>query len=189
MKQDVWMITATGNEFYPFDPRPDQISLEDIVQKLSRICRYNGGVKWPLHYSVAEHSVLLARYALDNHEDPELAMQMLMHDAAEAYIGDMVRPLKEVMPEFRDIDHLITEAIFKKFNIPHPMPALVKELDHRILFDEEIQAIAPHTRRFDDGTGKPLGVTLQFWSAERAYQEFKGQWFTLRDLILNEEAD
>ncbi len=183
MDDEVWMLTATGKVFHPFNPQPHQICMEDIVQKLSRICRFGGGVKWPLHYSVAEHSVLLAQHALERLGDPQLALQLLMHDAAEAYIGDMIRPLKEVMPEFRRIDNEITEQIFAKYNIPYPWPALVDELDVRILIDEEAQVMAPHARRFEVQYMAPVGVKLQCWDAVQAHFEFMQMWMILWDHV------
>jgi len=179
-KIDVWKRTATGKIFFLFSPQRSAIAIDDIVQSLARICRYGGGVRWPLHYSVAEHSVILARYVLDRYPDrPMLAMQALMHDAAEAHIGDMIRPLKDTMPEFITIDNQITSVIFKHFNIPWPLDPIIKEIDTRILMDEEAQVLVPCDINFDYLDVNPLDVRLYAWEREEAYRQFFVIWSEL----------
>lgn len=168
-----WARTYSGRVFHPLQPRIDEVYLDDIVTPLSRIVRYNGGLRPGIHYSVAEHSVLIARLLrLQYPEDPVIALQGLMHDAAEAYIGDMVRPVKLAVPAFREIDARLTGVIFKKFTIPCPWPVIIDEYDARICLDEEAQALIPGERRFDIPAGGPLGVTLQFWEREEAREMF-----------------
>lgn len=92
-----WLQTFTGVAFYPFAPRPEEINVQDIAHQLSMICRYGGAVS--SFYSVAEHSLILARYVRQvRPNNPRLALQALLHDAAEAYICDVPRPLK-LMPQ------------------------------------------------------------------------------------------
>ena len=174
--EDIWICTPTGKIFHPLAPRVEEVCIEDIVQSIARTCRFNSGVKWPLHYSVAEHSVLLARHALYKIGDPVLAWQLLMHDAAEAIVGDMIRPLKELFPEFSEIEDRILRVIFERYCIPWPLSEKVKELDSRILIDEEklvlVQGVKKFTHHFDHG----LGITPQFWDAERARLEFISCW-------------
>lgn len=177
---DVWQRTATGKVFYPFAPGQSPIFLEDIVRNLARSPRYNGGIKWPSHYSVAEHSVLLARYVLETYpKRPMLALQALMHDAAEAYIGDMIRPIKEVMPLFSELDDQITEAIFENFGIDYPFDPIIKQIDTRILLDEEAQVLEPGDRPFNYPGATPLGIKCHCWEAEAAYKEFFLTWIAI----------
>jgi hypothetical protein len=82
-----WMQTFTGRAFYPLDPRPEDIDPVDIAHALSLICRYGGHSS--RFYSVAEHCVLMSHAVA-----PEHALWALLHDATEAYLGDMIRPLK-----------------------------------------------------------------------------------------------
>ena len=81
-----WMMTHTGRHVDPLNVRAEDICLEDIAFALSNLCRFGGHVRF---YSVAEHCVRVCRAA-----PPELQRAALLHDAAEAYIGDIIRPLK-----------------------------------------------------------------------------------------------
>src|SRR5262245_27549306 len=96
-----WMQTISGRKFWPLDPRPEEVCIEDIGHALSLVCRFGGHCH--TFYSVAEHSVRVSLLAEDMakssaHWTDEnirmIALSGLLHDAAEAYIGDMVRPLK-----------------------------------------------------------------------------------------------
>lgn len=93
-----WMQTYSGKQFWPLAPRVQDVELEDIAHALSNICRFNGHCK--RFYSVAEHSLLvlgevrrmIARGKVTEH--PRLLKLALLHDAAEAYLGDIIRPVK-----------------------------------------------------------------------------------------------
>lgn len=165
-----WMQTYTGRPFYPLEPTLDDIEIESIAHSLSMTCRYNGHcLKF---YSVAEHCVLLSHTV-----DPEYARWALMHDAGEAYVGDMVRPLKPDMPEFVAIETNLEVMIAGRFNLGWPMPAQVKEHDTRIVVDEMEQNMAPARLPWLllDGQ-RPLGVTLQCWSPDRAEAEYMSRY-------------
>ena len=91
-----WMSMASGRVFWPLDPRADEVHIDDIAQALSNVCRFGG--RCSEFYSVAQHSVWVARYVEQRHPGrPLLALHALLHDAAEAYLGDVVRPLKPAM--------------------------------------------------------------------------------------------
>ena len=152
-----WMQTYTGMRFYPLDPRPEDIAPADIAHALSHICRYGGHVD--RFYSVAEHCVLLSHAVPQEH-----ALWALMHDAAEAYVGDMVRPLKESMRDFRDVEDRILRAIGRRFWLPIEIPAEVKEADTRILLDERATLMSATRHAWDVEHLQPLGVTVNGWS-------------------------
>ena len=90
MDRGPYVLTRSGKRFYLLDPRPEDVCIEDIASALAKQCRYNGHCEG--FYSVAEHSVLVSLLA-----PPRLALEALLHDAAEAYIGDIVAPLKRAM--------------------------------------------------------------------------------------------
>lgn len=165
-----WMQTYTGVPFYPLEPDPATIEIESIAHALSMTCRYAGHCR--RFYSVAEHSVLLSHTV-----DAEHARWALLHDATEAYVGDMVRPLKHQMPEFMAIEDNLEVVIAGKFNLGWPMPDQVKEHDTRIVVDERDQNMAPAHLPWSllDGF-RPLGVTLNFWSPDRAEEEFMSRY-------------
>lgn len=108
-----WMQTYTGRQFWPLDPRPEEVHIEDIAHALANIARFGGHSKW--FYSVAQHSLQVMDLM-----PPPWKLEGLMHDAAEAYIGDMVRPLKQWMPEFRAIEKGIMGAIEERFSLWYP---------------------------------------------------------------------
>lgn len=128
-----WMQTFTGGRFYPLDPRASEIQLADVAHGLAMTCRYGGHTR--RFYSVAEHAVLVSL-----HVAPEYAREGLMHDSSEAYIGDMIRPLKHQpqMEEFRRAEHAIEVAVRERFGLSTDPAAwaAVKEIDDRILVDE-----------------------------------------------------
>lgn len=148
-----WMQTYSGQRFYPLDPRPEEIHPEDIAHALSMICRYGGHVK--RFYSVAEHC-----WRMSYKVHPEDALWALLHDASEAYVGDMVRPLKRHMPHYRAAEEAIQIAIAKRFGLTWPYPADVVEADNRIVNDERHQLLMPTSDVWFTDLLQPLGVTL-----------------------------
>ena len=99
-----WIETVSGRQFWPLDPKPEDVFLLDIVIPLRNMCRYGGHVE--SFYSVAQHSVLVSRVVR-----PELALRALMHDAAEAYLVDVPRPIKCMLTNYKDMEKAIAGAI------------------------------------------------------------------------------
>lgn len=125
-----WMQTHSGRRFYPLDPRPEEIDSEDIAHALSLLCRYGGHVD--RFYSVAEHCVLMS-WAVA----PDNALAALLHDATEAYVVDVPRPLKQQLPDYQLIEGVVWIAIAKRFGLASPdLPGEVHEADNRILINE-----------------------------------------------------
>ena len=148
-----WTQTYTGKKFFPLKPSTDDVSIIDIARALSMQCRFNGHVK--RFYSVAEHSVLVSRiveadydvmargkhpYEGEDYRRANLCLAALLHDGSEAYLGDMVRPLK-VLPElaqFRAIDNdvqVVIDGTFLDF-VPDWGRDLIKQADNDILGSE-----------------------------------------------------
>lgn len=174
------MQLYSGEMFNPLDPEPSYVNIEDIAHSLSMLCRYNGHCK--RFYSVAEHSVLLSHTV-----DPENAKWGLLHDATEAYMGDMVRPLKHEMPEFMDAEDNLEVVIAGRFNLGWPMPAQVKEHDTRIVADEREQIMRPSRLPWSLLEGfPPLGVRISGWSPSRAEAEFMSRY---QQLFTNTETE
>jgi hypothetical protein len=161
-----WMQTYSGQRFYPIDPRESEVDIGDIAHALSMLCRYGGHVK--RFYSVAEHSVLLARHLY--HVGPETALWALLHDASEAYISDVIRPIKPYLLNYRVLEDAVMRCIAGRFNIAGVMPDIVHAADDRIIADERQQNLL--LIAWDHEPGPALGVTLQFWSPEVAEREF-----------------
>lgn len=126
--------TFTGLRVDPLNVTPEDISIADIAHALSLQCRYNGHSVG--HLSVARHSLWVS----EELEDDGLAMWGLLHDAAETYLGDMVRPLKHSpdMKVFLDAEARLDEVIAEAFGLPWPMPARVHEADSAVLTEIEL---------------------------------------------------
>lgn len=125
-----YILTHSGLRFYFDDPRPEQISISDIAHALSNICRFTGHTK--NHYSVAEHCVRASRIV-----PKEFALETLLHDAAEAYLGDVSTPLKRMLPDYKTIETNVELVIAEKYGIPYPMRQHVKHADLVMLATEK----------------------------------------------------
>lgn len=123
------MQTVSGRAFWPVDPRPHDIHIEDIAHALSMMCRYGGHCNQ--FYSVAEHSVHVS-----NNVPSEDALWGLLHDAAEAYIADIVQPAKHYISGYDEAENRLMQAICRRFNIPTDPPPSIKIADRAILVDE-----------------------------------------------------
>jgi 5'-deoxynucleotidase YfbR-like HD superfamily hydrolase len=115
MSRENSILTFTNTLFYPLDPRPDEVKTEDIAHALSQMCRANGHFK--IFYSVAQHSINCAQEARESGLSVRIQLACLLHDACEAYISDITRPVKYYLDEYRAIEHRLQSIIFAKFGI------------------------------------------------------------------------
>ena len=140
-----WIQTFTGRQFWPLEPRTEDVAIVDIAHALSNICRYTGHVRE--FYSVADHSIRVSEIV-----PPEDALWALLHDAAEAYICDVARPVKRY-PGFgelyRQIESRLMLCICDTFGLPAEEPASVKRADNILLHTErrDLMARAPQPWR------------------------------------------
>lgn len=169
-----WIQTAMGRQFWPISPRADEVFIDDIAHALGNLCRFGGHCT--RFYSVAEHSVLLSRAAAGH--APETRLWALLHDASEAYLVDVPRPLKPFLQGYRASEDAIMAVICERFGLAAGMPDIVKQLDTGILTDEMHQNMAFPPVRWSTET-TPIGVRLQFWSPHRAKSEFLAEFYNL----------
>jgi hypothetical protein len=126
------ILTATGKWFDVLNPDPALIDLADIAGALSKLCRFGGHCHE--FYSVAEHSILVSRLvAQRSGATREAVAWALMHDASEAYVADIPRPVKRQIPQYVAIEDTVQKAIAERFRLPWPMPDEVHEADHELL--------------------------------------------------------
>lgn len=162
-----------------------KIDIRDIAASLSKLCRYNGHTRE--FYSVAEHCVILAEYARRNYS-ADAAMHMLLHDAAEAYIGDYPLPMKRLFTMLEVMEFRVDELIAFKFGLQHPFPDYVKDLDRRVVIDEK-RVLYPDSRwtwpSELDGL-EPLGVEDRIAGFPPATAE--AQYLDAFNILLEERA-
>lgn len=161
-----WMQTFTGRAFYPMDPRVEDIDPIDIGHALSLLCRYGGHVR--RFYSVAEHCVLMSHAVA-----PTNALWALLHDATEAYMGDLIRPLKHAMPEYRVAENNLMGVICDRFGLDWTCPDEVKAADNRILRDERDALLsAPPLPWNSIEDVSSLGVSIEGWPPSVAKRRY-----------------
>ena len=166
IKMTPWIQTYTDIKFDPYNIQPEDISILDIAHSLAHTCRWGGHCR--TFYSVAQHSVIVMEQV-----SAENKLVALLHDAAEAYIGDMPSPIKATLPDYRYLEGLIMESILAKFGLPSEIPDEVHEADkllgaweaHELLYDKDIVEswAGPH----------PMdGEHLRIWGADTAEHTF-----------------
>ena len=132
-----YVSTFSGNRFYPLEPRIDRVAIEDIAHGLAYQCRFNG--QTCEFYSVAQHSLVVASLV-----PPHMQLAALLHDAAEAYLGDMVKPLKVLLPEFAQIEDKVSLIIATTFGVDFSDYAPIKNADLVALATEK-RDLMPHS--------------------------------------------
>lgn len=172
-----WMQTGSNQQLDFAAEEWIVLPIELIARALSNICRYNGHCS--RYYSVAEHSILMSYMVPE-----ELALATLLHDASEAYVGDMPTGLKRAMGiSFKSFEHKATLAVSRGYGIPMEQleSPVIKQFDRRILGDEAQQLLPPH--RFWDKfvtEYEPTGVTIEAWPPDVANAKFLERFEELR---------
>lgn len=157
-------ITTYRGRFYPFAPTPEDVNIEDIAHSLAMQCRYAGHGR--RFYSVAEHCVHIARWLEPMGRD--VALAGLLHDATEAYLVDVPRPIKAHLPGYKEAEAAIWLVIADAFDLDRVLPTVVHVVDSRIIADE----MAQNLHEVDPNYTDPLGVRLEFWSPDIAKMYF-----------------
>ncbi len=180
-----WMQTFTGRAVWPIDPHPDDVDLLDIAHALAFQCRFGGHSR--MHFSVAQHSILVSRLC-----PPPLRLAGLLHDASEAYVADIVRPLKrDLGPRYAEVETGWQWAIGRALGaivggpagdrLPGELAELapqVKHADEVVLATEKRDLMATPPRDWQP-LPAPMEQTLRPMSAAEAEQAFLTEWFVI----------
>lgn len=167
-----WMQTFTGRAFWPMDPDPEEIDIMDIAHALSMQCRYGGHVRE--FYSVAEHSVHISHLCRREH-----ALWGLLHDASEAYVQDVIRPIKPFLGDYKAIEEGMMAAICERFGLAPLMPLEIKTLDTAILVNEAQSLMSDPPIPWGMVWTPLAGVTIQCWSPAEARDQFLSRFHDL----------
>jgi len=159
------ILIHSGILFDVFNPREEDIKIIDIAHALSNLCRYGGHS--PKFYSVAQHSVLCSLQA----GTPQEQMECLMHDASEAYLIDLPRPIKRNIPQYVQIEDALLKVICEHFKLTFPLSERVHEVDNFILHFEY--------ERFYD----VIDENFSYWTPEYAKASFLARYHELKAQI------
>ena len=162
-----WIATFTGRKVNPCNLRPEDICIEDVAHHLSLINRFTGATRVP--YSVAEHSLRMSYLC-----PPELALECLLHDATEAYLTDISRPVKAQLHNYANMEEKAEIATRKAFGLHgREHPADVKKWDNVMLVWEARDLGVAIDEKFSyiDVSDRPPIEPLEWREAERLFLE------------------
>jgi 5'-deoxynucleotidase YfbR-like HD superfamily hydrolase len=168
--------TYTGHMFNLLQPENSHICIEDIAHSLSNLCRFNGHTRE--FYSVAQHCILVSQLVPQH-----LALEGLMHDCAEAYMGDCTTPLKQQLPEYKTIENNIQQCIFAQIGLQFPLRHQIKHADIRALATEkrDLMSEPGEPRYWDTLKGiSPIIQKITPLPPKEAEQVFLQRYFELQ---------
>lgn len=172
-----WIQTYCGMHFDLVMPTKDMICIPDIVHALSRLCRFTGHAK--TFYSVAEHCCKMHDHAAFMYADPTMAYEALLHDAHEAYVGDVSAPLKRLLPGYKELQERVDLLIRSKYGLSSHMPDAIRQMDLAILMTERNSLFEMQPAWFPKDP-EPLPVEIECWQPGKAELEFEGRYYRLR---------
>lgn len=158
---DSWVELSSGRKFplnLPAFQMQWNIHAEDIAHSLSRLCRYNGHTQ--RHYSVAEHTIVIADFVERRGGSAKDCLTALHHDSPEFVLGDIIRPVKSTAPDLKVLDETVSRAVAFRFKTHWPTPGWLRDLDNRILRDERRQVMRHTQNRWFCDHLEPLNVRL-----------------------------
>ena len=172
------ITTYTGGHINPLVPDMALIDIRDIAHALSMTCRGNGHVK--TFFSVGQHCINAAREAAARGHSKRVILACLIHDASEAYLSDVPKPLKPSMPEYTRTEENLLNLIYKKFLgsvLTEEEQRLVKSIDHDLLYYDLKELL----NEFSEGPAPKLHIELNydfvpFEQIEAAYLKLYNQY-------------
>jgi hypothetical protein len=167
---DPFIITASGRRFYPLNPRVEDVHIEDIAYVLAGEWRFGGHCNPRI--SVAQHSVMVSERLEETSGD---ALAGLLHDASEAYMRDLNRPIKVKMADYGRYEAAIMAVIAERFGFKWPLPESVHEADRRMLATEAdacMDTTDPEFYTSCPSVPRRYNLVIEPWGMDRAEREF-----------------
>ncbi|WP_407048174.1 YfbR-like 5'-deoxynucleotidase [Methyloraptor flagellatus] len=185
-----WQRMLSGRRLDLLDPSPLDVEIEDIAHGLARVARWNGQTRGPYPFSVAQHSLVVEEIALrwEPTLSPADRLAVLLHDAAEYVIGDMISPFKAVIgPTYKDVEKRLAAAVHLRFGLPPAMrddlARLAKRADLVSAYFEAIElagfTVAEATKIFGRPKGFGPAYGLDPWPTELVQERFIERFRTL----------
>lgn len=169
--------TYAGLQIHLLDPRPEEICIEDIAHSLSLQCRFTGHTKY--HYSVAQHCYLASLIV-----SPAFALEALLHDATEAYLCDLSRPLKhfsQLGKEYLLVEDKLDRVIRAKFGLPLTMSPEVKRADTTMLYLEKDALMKPRDWAHEwGGYDIPTDIQIRSWTPPLAESAYLSRFYLIK---------
>lgn len=196
-----WQRMLSGRRLNLLDPSPLDIEIEDIAHGLARVGRWNGQTRGEHSFSVAQHSLLVEHIAgiLNPAAGMRTRLAVLLHDAAEYVIGDMISPFKAVIgPAYRDTEARIVEAVMHRFGLPAPMTrvttTLAKKADRAAAYHEATRLAGFSKDEAEEFFGPPMrldaagSAMLEPWPASMAEARFLDRFVALDRAAMQDGA-
>jgi uncharacterized protein len=189
----VWQRMLSGRRLDLLDPSPFDVEIEDIAHGLARVARWNGQTSGAHIFSVAQHTLLVEAVmcAQSPRIDARLRLVVLLHDAPEYVIGDMISPFKAVLGgDYKQVERRLLAAIHIRFGLPPQLDAQnarrIKAADRGAAYLEATElagfAEAEAKRLFGCDPGLPDAVKAEYltpWSAAKAEKRFLSRFKSL----------
>ena len=181
-----YIRTSSGVKFYPLNPDPQGILIEDIAHALSLLCRGNGHVK--VFFSVGQHCIHCAKEAEQRGYSTRLILACLLHDASEAYLSDITRPVKQHLQDYCRYEEHLLEVIYKKFlgsPLSQEEQKLVKIIDDDMLYydlRDLLNEFVNESINESVGGQKPRTAPVMYSSfsyKERPFKEVEEEYLSL----------
>jgi hypothetical protein len=172
--KNAWIETYTGRQFNVFSPKVSDVNILDIAHALSMCPRFNGHLD--RYYSVAEHSWWVSKLC-----KPEHALAGLLHDASEAYMSDVPRPIKGLFPKIDKVMSGVDNVIFTRYNVKE-IPDEIKLLDRQMCLTEGKQG-GMHTENWEEGHNRygVADIRISWWDWKTARTMFLNRFNALTD--------